>query len=130
MKLLLDEHYAHEIAVQLRAVGHDAVTVFERGLTGSDDEPLLEHASSEDRAMLTNNARHFLPIVGRWAASGREHCGLLLTSDRSMPRNSSTIGLYVETLRTVMDANPGARALANQVRWLPPDLFALGQMRV
>ena len=119
MRLLLDEHYAQEIAVQLRAVGHDAVTVFERGLAGSEDEPLLEHASSEDRAILTSNARHFLPVVGRWTASGREHCGLLLTSDKSMPRNSGTIGLYVETLRTLMDANPSPRALANRVRWLP-----------
>jgi predicted nuclease of predicted toxin-antitoxin system len=119
VKLLLDEHYTNETAVQLRAVGHDAVTVVERGLRGTDDEPLLEHALSDDRAILTNNARHFLPIVRRWAVSGREHCGLLLTSDSSMPRNSGTIGVYVRTLRALMDANPGPRALANQVRWLP-----------
>ncbi|MGH2944788.1 MAG: DUF5615 family PIN-like protein [Solirubrobacteraceae bacterium] len=35
MKLLLDEHYANEIAVQLRSTGHDAVTVSERGLKGA-----------------------------------------------------------------------------------------------
>ncbi len=119
MKLLLDEHYANAIAVQLRAGGHDAVTVSERGLSGTDDEPLLVVAASEDRAVLTNNARDFLPLVARWAASGDDHCGLLLTSDSSMPRGKNTIGLYVDTLRQIMDANPGTRALANQVRWLP-----------
>jgi hypothetical protein len=35
-----------------------------------------------------------------------------------MPRGKGTIGRYVETLRALMDENPGSRALANQVRWL------------
>ena len=119
MRLLLDEHYANEIAVQLRAAGQDAVTVSGQGLQGTDDEPLLAHANSDDRALLTNNARDFLPLVARWAASGDDHCGLLLTSDTSMPRGKSSIGRYVQSLRQLMDANPGRRALANQVRWLP-----------
>ena len=119
MKLLLDERYANEIAVQLRAAGHDAVTVSERGLRGMDDEPLLALAASDDRALLTNNARDFLPLVARWAASGEQHCGLLLTSDASLPRGKHSIGVYVETLRALMDANPAPRALANRVHWLP-----------
>jgi hypothetical protein len=36
-----------------------------------------------------------------------------------MPRGKQTIGLYVERLRELMQANPDRRALANQVRWLP-----------
>lgn len=119
MKLVLDEHYADDIAVQLRVAGHDAVTVSQRGLKGTDDESLLALAASEDRALLTNNARDFIPLIARWAASGDEHCGLLLTSDSSMPRGKHTIGVYVEALRQLMDANPDTRALANRVRWLP-----------
>lgn len=119
MKLLLDEHYANDIALQLRAAGHDAATVSERGLKGTDDEPLLALAASDDRALLTNNARDFLPLIARWAASGEDHCGLVLTSDSSMPRGKNSIGLYVDTLRRLMDANPDNRALANQVHWLP-----------
>jgi predicted nuclease of predicted toxin-antitoxin system len=119
VKLLLDEHYANEIAVGLRAGGYDAVTISERGLNGTDDEPLLAIAASEDRALLTNNARDFIPLVERWAVSGEDHGGLLLTSDSSMPRGKNSVGLYIETLRALMDANPGIGALANQVRWLP-----------
>lgn len=119
MKLLLDEHYANEIAVQLRATGYEAATVSERRLNGTDDEPLLARASSDGSALLTNNARDFLPIVARWATSGRDHCGLLLTSDSSMPRGKDNIGIYVRTLSELMQANPGARALENQIRWLP-----------
>jgi predicted nuclease of predicted toxin-antitoxin system len=118
VKLLLDEHYANDIAAALWAAGHDAVTVSERGLKGLDDEPLLALAAAEDRALLTNNAGDFLPLIRRWAESGEDHCGLLLTSDSSMPRGKR-IGLYVERLRELMEANPGRRALANQVRWLP-----------
>ncbi len=118
MKLLLDEHYATAIAVKLRAAGHDAVTVAERGVRSMDDEPLLALASSEDRALLTNNVRDFLPIVSRWATSGRDHCGLVLTSDSRMPRDKSTIGHYAKSLLALMDENPGVRALSNQVHWL------------
>lgn len=118
MKLLLDEHYSNEIAIQLRAAGHDGATVSERGLKGTDDEPLLRLASSEDRALLTNNARDFVPLVVRWAASREHHCGILLTSDVSLPRGRHSIGLYVETLKALMDANPAARALENRVLWL------------
>lgn len=80
---------------------------------------MLELAATDDRALLTNNARDFLPLVTRWAASGQDLCGLLLTSDSSMPRGKHSIGLYVERLRQLMDASPDIRALANQVRWLP-----------
>lgn len=119
MRLLLDEHYANEIAGELRSLGHDVVTVSERQIRGIDDESLLAFAFSEQRALLTNNARDFVPIVSRWATSGRDHCGLLLTADSSLPRHKGTVGLYVRTLGAIMDANPGARALANAVRWLP-----------
>jgi predicted nuclease of predicted toxin-antitoxin system len=119
VKLLLDEHYANDIAAALREAGHDAITVSERGLKGLDDESLLALAVSEDRALPTNNARDFLPLIRRWAQSGQDHCGLLLTSDSSMPRGQRTIGQHIERLRELMEANPGRRALENQVRWLP-----------
>lgn len=119
MKLLLDEHYADEIAAELRAAGHDALTVSEREMKGIDDEALLEFAWSENRALLTNNARDFMPIIGRWATSGQNHRGLLLTSDNSLPRHKGTVGVYVRILSTIMEANPGPRPLANEVRWLP-----------
>jgi predicted nuclease of predicted toxin-antitoxin system len=119
VRLLLDEHCADDIAAALRAAGHDAVTVSERALKGLDDERLLALAASEDRALLTAGARDFLPLIRRRAQSGEDHCGLLLTSDGSTPRGKRTIGLYVERLRELMEANPDRRALANQVRWLP-----------
>jgi hypothetical protein len=78
---------------------------------------LDEHYAA--RGLLTNNARDFLRLVARWAAAGDNHCGLLLTSDTSLPRAENAIGRYVEVLSALMAANPEARAMVNQVRWLP-----------
>ena len=118
MRLLLDEHYADAIAEQLRARGHDAQTVSERGLKGLPDEPLLGLCHGESRALLTNNARDFVPLARQWTAAGREHAGILLTADASLPRHRGNIGRYVEILLAVFEAGQEERALANQVRWL------------
>jgi len=118
VRLLLDEHYTDAIAEQLRAAGHDAESVSERGLKGLADEPLLELCDRESRALLTNNVRDFIPLSRDWAAGGREHAGLIFTSDISLPRHKGTVGRYVELLSTLMLENEAERALSNQVRWL------------
>jgi hypothetical protein len=41
---------------------------------------------------------------------------VLLTADASM---KGGIGRYVAVLTALMEAHPGERALADQVRWLP-----------
>lgn len=118
MRLLLDEHYADQIAEQLRSAGHDADSVSARGLKGLDDEPLLDLCQRESRALMTNNVRDFVPLARAWAAAGRDHAGLVFTSDASLPRHKGTVGRYVALLSALMAANPGERALANEVRWL------------
>ena len=118
MKILLDEHYAPAIAEQLRAAGHPADTVLGLGLAGSDDHALLEFCERESYALLTNNVRDFVPLARQWAADGREHAGLVFTSDASLPRHSGTIGQFVTLLSALMTENPEERALANQVHWL------------
>jgi Domain of unknown function (DUF5615) len=118
VKLLLDEHYADQIARQLRAGGHDAESVSERGLKGLDDEPLLELCERESRALLTNNVRDFVPLVRAWAAAGRDHAGVVLTADSSLRRHKGTIGRYVALLSSLMTGNEAERALSNQIVWL------------
>jgi predicted nuclease of predicted toxin-antitoxin system len=118
VRLLTDEHYATEISIQLRAAGHDAAAMLELGMTGTADEALLAFATEQGRALLTNNVRDFVTIAALWARGGQEHCGLLFTSDESLPRGRGTIGLYVEVLGALFDAHPARDALRNQVRWL------------
>ncbi len=122
MKLLLDEHYAGLIAERLRGAGHDVLTVADLGLTGSPDEPLLEIAAEERRALLTNNARHVAPLAVRWAAESRDHFGLLFTDDQNLPRSMHTIGAYLRILDELLTRHPAENALRNHIRWLegPP----------
>lgn len=119
MRLLLDEHYSSLLAERLRAGGHDVRSVEELGIRGFQDEPLLEHATGERRALLTNNVKHFSPLAIRWAAAGREHYGLLFTDDDSMPRGLGSLGLYIEVLAALLSANSAEDALRDRVRWLP-----------
>ena len=95
------------------------MTVRERGWSGLEDEPLLERATADRRAILTNNVRDSMPLFGSWAQQGRDHFGMVFTDDASMPRSRATIGLYVQALDTFLGARPGDDALLNAVCWLP-----------
>ena len=121
MKLLLDEHYSPKIADELRARGHDVVSVKERDeLQGLGDLQLWNSAVAEGRALLTENVADFMPLVREAAAQGDRHFGVVFTSPRSMPRGAGTIGLYVDVLNAFLRAHPGEEALLDQVAWLGP----------
>jgi len=122
MRLLLDEHFHRRIAQQLRDRGHDVVTVPEESLRGIDDHALLEAATARGRALVTNNVGDFAAIARRWAAEGRDHGGLVYTSDASVPRNAAGIGEMIRRLEHALEAHPQPEALANRAIWLvaPP----------
>lgn len=60
----------------------------------------------------------FSVIARRWAFEGRHHCGLVFTSDTSMPRSRGTIGTYVDSLQRLIRANPGEAAFVDRIHWL------------
>lgn len=113
--------YTQDIAAGCRARGVDVVSVHERPeLEGEpDDAEVLRAASRERRVLVTNNHRDLVPIVERFAEAGEEHYGVLLTSDKSLPRSTSTIGLFV---RSLVDYASGTADddLVNNYDWLPP----------
>src|SRR6266850_6894271 len=53
MKFKLDENISRRGGELLRSAGHDAITVRDQGLAGSDDEEIFAVAASEDRALIT-----------------------------------------------------------------------------
>jgi hypothetical protein len=119
VRLLLDEHYSPEIARQLRARDHDVEAVAERAdLVGLGDEELLRRMAQEQRAIMTNNVKDFVPLTGRAAVAGDEHFGLVLTSDRSFPRRSDAIGRTVAALDDFLRLHQAKDGLRNQVHWL------------
>jgi hypothetical protein len=119
VKLLLDEHYSPEIARQLRTRGHDVVAVAERAdLVGLTDDELLRRMAQERRAIMTNNVKDFMPLASRAALGADDHDGLVLTSDRSMPRRSDAIGRLVDALDGFLQRHEGEDSSRNQVQWL------------
>ena len=121
MKLLLDEHYSPRIAVQLRQRGHDVVAARERPeLHGLGDHALVALMAAEHRAILTEDASDFLPIVRAATVRGTDHFGLLLTSPRQFPRTIRSIGRLVSALDGFLTARPTDDALRGQAWWLEP----------
>lgn len=117
---MLDEHYAKQIAEQLRARGHDVVSVKERpDLEGLRDEQLFHLLPAEQRAFLTENWADYDRLVRRAADEGTTHYGVLFSSRQQLPCSRDTIGLFVRVLDDFLTRHPDVEALLNSSRWIP-----------
>lgn len=55
MRFKLDEHIAQQLSPVLAALGHDARTVVDQGLTGHADQAIWRAVSQEDRLLVTQD---------------------------------------------------------------------------
>jgi predicted nuclease of predicted toxin-antitoxin system len=121
VRLLLDEHYSPRVAVQLRQRGHDVVAARDRPeLRGLNDAHLFTLMPAERRAIVTEDAADFLPLVRAAIVRGTDHFGVVLTSPRQFPRTSRAIGRLVAALDAFLTARPADDALRGQTWWLEP----------
>lgn len=112
--------YPPEIARQLRRRGHDVIAIGEQaGDRGKPDAAVLALAVAEHRTIVTNDRVDHPALFDDMLRDGRAHPGLLLTSDRSLPRTKAGIGGLVRALDRLMQAHPVEDAFTNQLRWLP-----------
>jgi predicted nuclease of predicted toxin-antitoxin system len=106
VKLLLDEMYSAVVAEQLRARGHDVVSVHDpeyRRFEGASDEELFAAALAEDRALVTENVPDFRRLEADALARGEAHAALIFTSNRQFPRGEpATTGRLVEALHALL----------------------------
>jgi len=120
VRVLFDEHYAPEIGRQLRANGHDVDCVAERpDLRGQSDERLFALMPAERRAIVTEDWADFRILVGRAAAEGTDHYGVVFTSQAALPRGKNTIGLYVRVFDEFLRRHPEDDAIRQSSCWLP-----------
>ena len=114
MRLLLDEMYPPAVAEQLRARGHDVVSVHEAGhrrLEGAPDEELFVAALAEGRALVTENVPDFRRLEAAALARGEPHAVLVFTSNRQFPRGApSTTGRLVEALHRLLNEHSSPRS--------------------
>jgi predicted nuclease of predicted toxin-antitoxin system len=128
MRLLLDELCPPGIAEALRGRGHDVVSLHDpshRHLRGRPDREVLVAAANERRAVVTDDARHFLPIHRDLLAVGRTQHGLVCCSNRSFPRHRADVFVraMVRALDELLTAS-GDEPPAGHVVWLGPDQAA------
>jgi predicted nuclease of predicted toxin-antitoxin system len=118
VRALLDEQLSPQIAVLLRKAGYDVDAVAEReDLAGRSDRAILEAASREARAVVTNNIKDFRPLAAEWLAQGRVHAGLiLLPSTRTRSRNAIAVG--AAAIEGLLRDHPAG--LSGSERWIAP----------
>ena len=113
MKLLLDEMYPQAVAEQLRARGHDVVSVHEgeyRRIESVPDEDLFAAALAEERALVTENVPDFRRLEATALARGEPCAVLIFTSNRQFPRGQpGAIGRLVAALHALLDQAPTLR---------------------
>ena len=120
MKALLDEQLSPRIAELLRNRGHDVRAVVDRrDLAGRSDRVILETASSEERAVITNNVKDFRPLAAERLARGEPHAGLiLLPSTRTRTRGA--VEMLANAIEQVLREHPDG--LTATERWVPQTL--------
>jgi len=75
-RLYADENFPRQVAVELRQLGHDVLTIQEAGKAGLSlpDEAVLALAVADGRAILSLNRRHFV----RLHRLQPEHAGIII----------------------------------------------------
>jgi len=89
-RLYSNENFPLQVVELLRQLGHDVLTIQETGRANQSlsDEGVLKFATSDSRAVVTLNRRHFI----RLHQSGIEHGGVIAcTFDSDFARQARRI---------------------------------------
>jgi Domain of unknown function (DUF5615) len=114
MRLLLDEQLSPEIAQQLQGRGHDVLSVVEAGLRGQEDGALLSWASSQERAVVTNNIRDFRPLHANYLSASSTHYGIILLPSSKFSLRLEALGTIVIALDRFLSEHPQAGELVGR----------------
>ncbi len=116
MKALLDEHLSPQIAALLRQRGYDITAVADRpDLLAHSDRAILETATNELRAVVTNNIKDFRPLASERLARGQTHSGLILLPST---RTRAAVAALADAIESVLRDHPNG--LSSSERWIGP----------
>ncbi len=97
-RLYADEHFPFPVVALLRNLGHDALTIQEAGNAGDDDPEVLAFAVNNDRAVMTQNRRHFI----RLHPQQPNHAGIIVcTDDKNLERLATRINEAISVEETL-----------------------------
>jgi predicted nuclease of predicted toxin-antitoxin system len=110
LRLLLDEIYPATVAEQLRARGHDVISLHDpdyRSLEGAPDDEVFVAAIATKRALVTENVPDFRRLEADALANGEPCPSLIFTTNRQFPRgNAATVGRLVLALNALLLTKP------------------------
>jgi Domain of unknown function (DUF5615) len=114
VKLLLDEQISDKVAKRLRDRNRDVIAATaDASLRGLGDADLFEVAQREERALVTYNRADFEAIVRDYAATDREHHGLVIVHPIRFP--SWEFARLVDAIDVLLE---GAARGKSFVTWL------------
>ncbi|MBI2468278.1 MAG: DUF5615 family PIN-like protein [Candidatus Rokubacteria bacterium] len=116
MRLLLDEHIAPRVAVELRRKGYDVVAAEELGTRGASDAEQLAAAARERRALVTYNIVDFQDLLLQSAQKGLTHQGIVFVSEKTVPQRS--VRALVRALGRLLDDLPADDALVDRALFI------------
>jgi hypothetical protein len=115
--LLLDEMFSDDIAEQLRAMGHDVISIVaDPALVGLPDEQVLAYTATAGWALVTANIKDFVPLDGRYRAACQPHAGLILVSTKAFPQSRGFPSAITASLAMLLSDT--AKIQAGQVLFL------------
>ena len=106
MRWLIDEMLPPATAAELAAFGHEALSVAEAGLGGSDDATVYETAVEQQRVIVTENFADFATITNDRLAAGAPSVPVVFVRKRQHPRSSALAPALARHLHEWSVANP------------------------
>jgi hypothetical protein len=108
IRLFTDEMIDPLLAEILGAQGYDVESTEAAGRANQriHDEPQLEYATQQGRAILTFNARDFIAIDRKWKAAGTVHAGIIVSEQiTNVYRLAHRVKAHLETISPSVQAN-------------------------
>ena len=120
MRRLLDSMYMPAIAEQLQRRGRDVISArADQQRAHLPDTTIFAIAQAEGRVIVTENIPDFLQIEAEYRQQGREHAGLILTTNHGCPRGvPATIGRLVTALDAWLQEHAGDEPPSSMIWWL------------
>jgi len=101
-RLYANENFPFPVVEELRRLGHDVVTIQERGYgnQGIEDPDVMEFACEEKRAVLTVNRRDFINEHKKQ----HNHSGIIVcTFDKDFVGQAQRIHIMIESMASLDD---------------------------
>lgn len=116
LRLLLDQMLDSDVALSLRAAGHDVIQVSELGLATAPDSAVLDHAVQHGRVLVTLD-EHF----GDWAVLPLSHHAGVVRVKADPATTSNALAVLLPFLNGCSNRNFQNRLVivrANGARWI------------